>query len=332
METSTVATGERVPLNARLGWLGRIPIIYWVLLIVLILIGIRNPNFYQPLALLAFLKRNAAIILVSMGQMFVIVAGELDLSVGALISVCAAVSAKVINNGQGTILEAFAWVFGIACVVGLANGILTTRFRVPSFVTTLGMWLIAQGTISIITRGVEIGNLTEDFRVFGRGNVPGTDVPIALVIVIIVAVASSVLVGFTTFGRRLYAVGSNPVAAQLSGINVSRIKTIAFIMSSLSAALAAVMLVGYAGVSSLSVGQGYEFQSISAVVLGGVAFTGGRGNLGGAIAGALTLQAVFTLMNFLSLPLPIRLTVQGLIIIAAVAFSGLRLIRRPQTR
>jgi len=188
--------------------------------------------------------------------MAVITAGELDLSVGALISVCAAVSAKVINNGEGTVLEAFAWVFGTGAVVGLANGILTTRFKVPSFVTTLGMWLIAQGTISIITRGAEIGGVTDDFRVFGRMNVAGTSIPIALVILIGVAAAGGILLYATTFGRRLYAVGSNPVAAALAGINVSRIKTIAFLMSSLSGALAAILLVGYAGVSSLTVGQG----------------------------------------------------------------------------
>ncbi len=321
--TSTLGAVQRSP--SPLDRLRRIPIIYIVLLIVLILIGLRNPNFYQPLALLAFLKRNAAIVLVTMGQMAVITAGELDLSVGALISVCAAVSAKVINNGEGTVLEAFAWVFGTGAVVGLANGILTTRFKVPSFVTTLGMWLIAQGTISIITRGAEIGGVTDDFRVFGRMNVAGTSIPIALVILIGVAAAGGILLYATTFGRRLYAVGSNPVAAALAGINVSRIKTIAFLMSSLSGALAAILLVGYAGVSSLTVGQGYEFQSISAVVLGGVALAGGRGSLWGAIAGALTLQALFALMNFLSLPLPIRLTVQGVIIIGAVAFASSRM-------
>ncbi len=159
---------------------------------------------------------------------------------------------------------------------------------------------------------------------YGRGNVPGTTIPIALVITIVVAAAGGILLYATTFGRRLYAVGSNPVAAALSGINVSRIKTIAFLLSSLSGALAAIMLVGYAGVSSLTVGQGYEFQSISAVVLGGVSLAGGRGSLWGAIAGVLTLQTLFALMNFLSLPLPIRLTVQGAIIIGAVAFSGAR--------
>lgn len=305
--------------------LRRIQVIYWVLMMVLILIGIQNRNFYQPLALLAFLKRNAAIILVTMGQLYVIVAGELDLSVGALISVCAALSAKVINNGEGTVLEAFAFVFGTGSLVGLANGILTTRFKVPSFVATLGMWLIAQGTISIITHGAEVGGVTEDFRVFGRGNMPGTIVPIALVITVILAVAGGILLYATTFGRRLYAVGSNPVAAALSGINVSRIKSIAFLLSSLSGALAAILLVGYAGVSSLTVGQGYEFQSISGVVLGGVSLAGGRGGLGGAIAGALTLQALFALMNFMSLPESIRLTVQGLIIIGAVAFGSVHL-------
>jgi len=327
MQTSTTATGATRPITERLGGLAHIPIIYYVLLLVLIAIGIRNPNFFQPVPLLAFLKRNAAILLVSMGQTYVILTGELDLSVGALISVCAAVSAKVINNGEGTLLAAYAWVFGIAIAVGLINGFLTTRFRVPSFVTTLGMWLIAQGTISIITRGAEVGGVTEEF---GRANIATTPVPIALVIIILIAVGGIVALHFTTFGRRVYAVGSNPVAAELSGINVSRIKTIGFLLSSLFGALAAILLVGYAGVSSLTVGQGYEFQSISAAVLGGVAFSGGRGNLGGALAGALTLQAVFALMNFLSLPLPIRLTVQGLIIIGAVAFGGLRLIRKPR--
>jgi ribose transport system permease protein len=331
--TSTTSTETRRPLSVLLRGLARIPPIYYVLAVVLIWIGIINPNFYQPITILGtFLKPNADIILVSMGQMLVIVAGELDLSVGALISVCAAVSAKVINGGQGTILEAFAVVFAIATVVGLLNGFLTTRLKVPSFVTTLGMWLIAQGTISIITRGVEIGNITDEFRVFGRNNIGDTGIPIAVVILVIIAVVGVLVLHFTTFGRRLYAVGSNPVAAQLSGINVSRIKTLAFLLCSLSAAVAAIMRVGYAGVSSVTVGQGYEFQSISAVVLGGVAFSGGRGNLGGAIAGALTLQAIFKLMNFLRLPLPIRLTVQGLIIIGAVAFSGLNLTRKSQAR
>lgn len=317
---ATLGTTERLP--SLLNRLRSIPIIYWVLAVVLFLILLRNENFYQPLAFMAFLKRNAAIILVTMGQMYVITAGELDLSVGALISVCAALSAKVINNGEGTVLEAFGFVFGTAIIVGLANGILTTRFKVPSFVTTLGMWLIAQGTISIITRGAEIGGITDDFRIYGRLNVPGTIVPIAVVIIIILAIAGGILLYATTFGRRLYAVGSNPVAAALSGINVSRIKVIVFLLSSLSAAMAAILLVGYAGVSSLTVGQGYEFQSISGAVLGGISLAGGRGGLGGAIAGALTLQALFALMNFMSLPLPIRLTVQGAIIIGAVAFGS----------
>jgi len=324
MQSST-PLGTTEPRPSPLGFLGRIPIIYYALAIVLIAIWLRNPNFYQPLALFAFLKRNAAIILVTMGQMAVITAGELDLSVGALISVCAAISAKVINNGEGTVLEAFAFVFATATLVGLTNGILTTRFKVPSFVTTLGMWLIAQGTISIITRGAEIGGITDEFRIYGRLNVPGTIIPIALVITVVIAGFGGILLYATTFGRRLYATGSNPVAAALSGVAVGRIKTIAFLMSSLSGAVAAILLVGYAGVSSLTVGQGYEFQSISAVVLGGVALAGGRGSLWSAIAGALTLQALFALMNFLSLPLPIRLTVQGAIIIGAVALSSRRL-------
>src|SRR5436190_24378555 len=110
MQTSTTTSGAARPITERLGGLARIPIIYYLLLLVLIAIGLRNPNFYQLPQLLGFLKRNAAILLVSMGQTYVILTGELDLSVGALISVCAAVSAKIIDNGHGTIWAAYAWV------------------------------------------------------------------------------------------------------------------------------------------------------------------------------------------------------------------------------
>src|SRR5258708_25326877 len=186
MQTSSTWQGATKSITERLGSFARIPVIYYVLLLVLIAIGIRNPNFFQPIPLLAFLKRNAAILLVSMGQTYVILTGELDLSVGALISVCAAVSAKVINNGEGTLLAAYAWVFGIAIAVGLVNGFLTTRFRVPSFVTTLGMWLIAQGTISIITRGADAGGVTQQFRGLGRANIGTSPVPISPVVIIII--------------------------------------------------------------------------------------------------------------------------------------------------
>jgi ribose transport system permease protein len=139
-----------------------------------------------------------------------------------------------------------------------------------------------------------------------------------------VIVIAILLLHYSKFGRRVYATGGNPIAARLSGVRVDNIKTIAFILSAISGGIGAILIVGFAGMSSLDIGTGYEFQAISAVVLGGVALTGGRGNVGMVVAGALTLQALFSLLNFMGLPLPIRLTVQGLIIIGAVALAAWR--------
>lgn len=321
----TVSSTRQVPLSQRLvRGLGQVPLITFVLLLVFIVIYLRTPNFFQPTRLAAFVRGAAPLMIVTIGQMIVLVSGELDLSVGSLITVCAAFAARVIHDNPSRAGEAMVWIFAIALVVGLVNGIVTTRFHVPSFITTLAMMLIAQGVISIITGGASQGGLTDNFRVFGRGNLGDTGIPNALIITLVVIAISVYFLRKTTFGRRVYAVGSNPVAARLSGVNVSRVKIACFVICSLLACVGAILQVGFSGMASLTVGSGFEFQSISAAVLGGVALTGGRGSVFGAVAGALTLQAVFTLLNLLALPLPIRLTVQGLIILGAVAVNNVR--------
>lgn len=318
--TSTpAAPSRRLP-----PFLSRVPVILIVLIAVLVMIALVSPGFYRPNALLSFLKRSAPIIVVAIGQMYVMLSGEFDLSVGSLITFCAAVAANVMNNNPDNLLPALGWMVVVAVVVGLLNGVIVTWLRVPSFVTTLGMLLMLQGTISILTRGAPQGGITDNFRIYGRGNIGETDIPYALIILVIVFLVGVYLMHFTTFGRRIYAVGGNPVASRLSGVNVAWVKTAAFVLCSLMAAVGALLIAGFSGVSSLSVGQGYEFQSISAIVLGGVALSGGRGNIAGAAMGALTLQALFSLLNYLGFPLPIRLSVQGLIIIGAVAVAAWR--------
>jgi ribose transport system permease protein len=304
--------------------LNRLPVILIVLVVVLIAIAFANPRFFRPISLLNFLKRAAPIVVVSIGQMYVMLSGEFDLSVGSLITVCAAVAANVVNNDPANVPMAFAWMAGIALVVGIANGLIVTLLRVPSFVTTLGMLLILQGLISVYTRGAPQGGITDNFRIYGRNNIGETGIPYAFVIMLIVIAIGVYLMHFTTFGRRIYAVGGNPVASRLSGVNVVWVKTAAFVLCALLAAVGALLLAGFSGVSTLSVGEGYEFQAISAIVLGGVALGGGRGNILGSVLGALTLQALFSLLNFMGFPLPIRLSVQGLIIIGAVAITAWR--------
>ena len=155
--------------------------------------------------------------------------------------------------------------------------------------------------------------------------------PWAVIVLVVLSTIFIYLFHYTVLGRQALAVGDNPRAAALSGIDVPRVRIFAFVLSSLSAVTAGIMLGGFSGVS-INVGDGLELEAISAVVLGGAALLGGRGNMPAALAGALTLQALFTLLNFLGLPSPIRVTVQGAIIIGAVGYAAWRAVRAGQER
>ena len=302
--------------------------IFVILAILLILITLKNPNFAKPTVFLAFFKAAAPLAILAAGQLFVIVSGEIDLSVGSLITVVVTSAALMIAGNPALALPVIGALFVIGIVVGLINGIVTTRLGVPSFIATLGMLLVLSGGIFYLTGGAPRGSLTDNFRVFGRGNIDGVpligQIPISVVILLTVGIVAWWLLHRTNFGHELVATGGNSRAAQLAGIDVKAVRTIAFILSGVSAVIAGVLLGGFAGVSA-QVGQTFEFQAISASVLGGAVLGGGRGSIPTTIAGALTLQALFTLLNLYGFPTPIRDAVQGLIIIGAVAFASYRL-------
>jgi ribose transport system permease protein len=257
----------------------------------------------------------------------VIVAGELDLSVGSLVTATVVIAAEVLADHPDGTLRALATVIVVGGLVGLVNGLVTTRLRVPSFIATLGMLLVLDGAVFYWTDGAPKGNLSEDFRTLGRGGIDGIpwleQLPWSVVLFVAMG-GGAVLLMRSDLGKQLTAVGDNDRAADLSGVPVARVRTVAFVLSGLAAALAGVLLGGFAGVSA-QVGDGLEFQAITAVVLGGVVLGGGRGSVVAAIAGALTLEALFTLLNLLGVAGALEDAVEGVIIIAAVAFAAFRL-------
>jgi ribose transport system permease protein len=297
-----------------------------LLALLLIAVGIRQPDFFEPLSLLAFLKRSAPLIILAAGQYFVIVAGDFDLSVGSLVTAEVVIAARLIDGDPAATWPVIALVIGFGLLVGLVNGVVTTLLRVPSFITTLGMYLILVGAVYTWTGGSPRGALSEQFRLLGRRGIDGVPVlgqlPYAVLILLAVG-ALVVTVMRSDFGKVLLAVGDNPQAARLSGVRVSQARTIAFIVSGGCAAVAAILLGGFGGVS-FQVGVGLEFTSITAVVLGGVVLGGGRGSVVGAMLGALTLQTLLTLLNLLGVSGALSSAVQGLIILAAVAVGALR--------
>ena len=297
-----------------------------ILAVLLVLLTLRQPDFLSPPSLMSFLGRSAPLILLAAGQYFVIVAGEFDLSVGSLVTAQVVVAARLIDSEPSRTWPVILLLLAFGAAVGLVNGLITTRLRVSSFITTLGMYLILVGAVYLWSDGAPKGGLSEEFRRFGRQAFEDVvlvgRIPYALPILLAVA-AMAVVLTRSDFGRTLVAVGGNPRTAELSGVRVHYAKTMAFVLSGLAAALAAILIGGYSGVS-FQAGAGLEFGAITAVVLGGVALGGGRGSVVGAMLGALTLETLFTLMNFYGVSSALRSSVQGVIILLAVAVSALR--------
>jgi ribose transport system permease protein len=301
--------------------------IFLVLFVLLAWIAILNPNFLEPGPFLAYLKRAAPLVILAIGSYFVIVSGGFDLSVGSLVTVVVVVAARLIDNEPSRTWPVLVLLLAIGAGVGLVNGLISTVLRVPSFITTLGMLLILEGAVFLWTEGAPRGALSEEFRSIGREGIEGIPLIDQLpwsVLVLLVLGAAAVFLMHSDYGRQLIATGDNDRAARLSGVRVDRVRTIAFVLSGTCAAIAGILLGGFAGVSA-QVGQGLEFEAITAVVLGGVVLGGGRGSVVAAMAGALTLEALFTWLNLQGISGALEDTVQGVIIIAAVAFASYRL-------
>jgi len=216
--------------------------------------------------------------------------------------------------------------FGSSLLVGLVNGLVTTVLKVPSFITTLGTQLVLSGAVFLWTGGSPTGALAGNLRVFGRSGVAVPvlgQLPWAVPILVAVVVAAAATLQHTRYGHQVYAVGGGTRTSTLSGVDVRAVRTGAFVISALSAALAAILLAGFAGLSA-DAGNGYEFQAITTVVLGGAVLGGGRGTTVATVGGALTLQALFTVLNLFGFAQPLRDSAEGLLIIAAGAYTAYR--------
>ncbi len=320
------AAAQRLPPRRALGVALRNPA-YLVLIALFAAIAVLTPQILQPAGFLNFLMRAAPLAIVSLGQLFVVVVGGFDLSVGSLITLAVMGSALLINGDPSRTWPAIAVVYGLGLSAGLVNGLVVACLKVPSIIATLGTLLSIKGIALAWSGGSPRGYLPDNFRQFGRlrlHDVPlvGT-LPLAVIVLALVVALAWWLLHGTGFGRQALVVGDNPRAAELAGIRVGTVRVIAFLLSATAAVTSGILLGGFAGVST-DVGDGYELQSVAAAVLGGAQLMGGGGSVPGVTAGALSLTALFTLLNLLGLPKPLRDAVQGVILIAAVAQNGRR--------
>jgi ribose/xylose/arabinose/galactoside ABC-type transport system permease subunit len=289
--------------------------VYVALVGVVLISAVLSPAFFKFSNVLNVLRAAAVLGIVSIGQTMVILGGGIDLSVGGVMGTVAIFISEFTGGRNDNVAIAIPACLLIGVIVGWLNGLLITKRNIPPFVATLGMLIFVEGVRFAYTRGVISGRPAPFVRVLASIIGP---VPIPVVIMVILAVIIGLVLKRTPFGRQLYATGGNREAARFSGINVERISTLTYVLCGLFAAIAGLLLSGYIGYGDRYLGRGFDLDSIAAVVVGGTSFAGGRGGIGGTLAGVLLLTALFNIVLILNLQIHYQLILKGIVIIGAV--------------
>lgn len=290
----------------------------WVILALLIVASaLASPVFLKPRNIINLLKQASSLGVATVGQTFVILTAGIDLSVAAVIALMSVLAANLMEGQDALVLPVTLFCLGVATLIGLLNGLLVTKVRIPAFIATLGSLLLVQGVRFLYTGGAPKGSIPDALRFWGRGSVG--PVPTAVIVWALIVVIAVIALRRTTFGRQIYAVGGNPVAANLSGVNVDRVVIGAYVIGSFLAGVAGLLLTGYIGLADNWLGRGYELDSIAAVVVGGTALEGGRGSVLGSVAGVFIITILFNLVLLLGLDEETQRIVKGLAIVIAVA-------------
>ncbi len=296
--------------------------IIWAAVVALLLLArITSPNFWETKHLLNVARQASALGILAMGQTFVLISGGLDLSNGAVITLVNVVAATMLRGSDARLAETLVLCTGIGVAVGIANGVIITKLRVPPLVVTLGMYSIVRGIAHVYTGGAPKGDISDSLMFVGSGFVG--EIPTAIFFWIGFTALGIVILRKTTYGRQLFAVGGNDAASRLSGVHVDRVRIAAYVISSLTAVVAGLILSGYVGTGSLGIGNGRELDSLAAAVIGGTSLSGGTGTVIGTAGGAFFLALLFSFLRFIGLPYSNQLVVQGAIL-ALAAYAHTR--------
>jgi len=294
--------------------------IFLILLVCLLVFGILSPPLVSPRHLLSLSGQAASLGIVAMGQTIVMLTGCFDLSVGANMTLINVVGAGMLGGGEENLIPVLIFLLGLGALIGFVNGIGITKFKIPPFMMTLGMWLILRGIVLVYTKGGPKGFWPPSIKFLGRGWIGGF-IPAATVLWLVLTVMGVYLLRKTVWGNYIYATGGNPKASFLSGIKVHNVLILAFTLCGVLAAAGSIVLSGYIGWGSFQVGgERYLLNSIAASVLGGTTFSGGIGGLSGTFGGAYLLTIIDSVLTMLGVGYAGRLIFTGSIIVVVTGF------------
>ena len=312
-----------------------------IIIIMIMLFGVSSKNFFSVGTLMNFLKQNAVLYIASLGMMLTMLTGGLDLSMGttgALAAMSAALVLQKLSGGPGSALAAFAVVILVGLIVGALNGFFVGYLNISPFMVTLAMQSITSGLCLAVSGNDRVIVQNDAVLWLGKKTIPiqfGEDItgklPVSIFLVIAVTIVVWLIVRKMVFGRKLYAVGGNRVAASCSGINSKRVTMAAYIVCSVLMCLASVIWIGRTSAATPKAGSGLEISVLTAVFMGGCSLAGGVGTMGGVVLGVVLLATINTGLGMVDTPPYVIYWIQGGLIIASVyidTFMGVERVKR----
>ena len=289
----------------------------WILVGLLLLTGrFISASFWDITHLLNVLRQASGLGILTLGQTMVILTGGIDLSNGMVITLVDVLVAGILDGSDTLLIPVILLVLLLGLLIGFINGFLITKVKIPPLVCTLGMFGILQGLAYLYTGGAPKGDIPPALSFVGEGFIGLVPTQVFFLVGFFLLVY--LVVHKTSIGRYIYAVGGNKKAAFLSGVKTDKVIILVYMFSSFLAASTGLILAGYIGTGSLTIGDGYNFNSVAAAVVGGTIFSGGVGTIIGGTGGALFLAILISLLRFMGLPYSNQLMVQGVILAIAI--------------
>lgn len=298
------------------------------LLVLWVALSITTSHFLQFNNLVNLLLQVSTNTIIGLGMTLVIITGGIDLSVGSVVAVCAAVLA--LSNKYFSSLDLSPEMFillaialpillslAIGALMGFINGILIAYGKLPPFIMTFGMMSIARGLAYVLTRSQTISGFSDGIRFLGNTRVFGI-IPLPIFIALFLVVVVSWLLKYTKFGRYIFAFGGNSEALVLSGVNSKRVQISVYVICSIICGFSAIITVGKFNVAAPVTGTGYEMDAIGATIVGGTSINGGRGSVVGTFIGALLIGTIRNGLNLLNVDSSVQPVVIGIVIVLAV--------------
>lgn len=287
-----------------------------------IIIGVLAPKLFSGTNLLNLLKSNSVNAIISCAMLMAILLGEIDISVGSTVGLAGVVSASLITDFGMSVGVAVLISLLVGVVIGIINGVSIAYFKVPAFIATLATQCIGRGLTQVISGGISIRVRNDAFSKIAMANIGGMSVIILYAVLFLLI--TWLLLNKTKFGYYIYAIGGNRQAAQYSGINVKLFNTLPYVFSGVACAFCGVLWTARLGSAAAMLGNGFELDAISAVVIGGTSMSGGVGTVGGTVLGILIIGVLQNGLNLMGVNSFWQYVCKGIIILLAVIIDVIR--------